>query len=452
MLIRKILILMTALLLSATECGALTASWRGDLTIGSVRLPIVLNFTENEDGTTSCTLDSPSQGAKGIPAKVTFCSSDSVAVDIAMIGAGYNGRVYPNEIRGIFSQGGYNLPLVLTKEEPIEQRRPQTPKPPFPYTFTDTVFAASDGAVMSATLTMPADASSRKVQAVVMVTGSGPQNRDEEIAEHKPFAVIADFLARHGIASLRYDDRGTALSTGDFQSATTHTFCSDAGAAVSFLRGIAGIGSVGVLGHSEGGTIAFMLGGDGDIDFVVSLAGMAVSGKEALLMQNRHTLMRYGMEETEITTVLQLVGRLFDMMAEQWRDGAVKPIDVDSLVEKDGLKIDSQIMASLRMSQQNRTPWFDAFLNIDPSEYLGKLKCQLLAINGDKDTQVDAQSNLDVIRRCVPQADIRKMPELNHMLQHAETGEVSEYGEIRETISPEVLEIIAEFVNGLEND
>lgn len=448
-LFRMAIVAMLLVVTAAFDAQALTGAWRGELSLGPMQLPLVFNFLENATGSTQCTLDSPAQGAKGIPASVVFCSADSIAVDCSSIGAAFRGGISAGVIKGTFSQRGHAFPLTLTPEMSIEERRPQTPRPPFPYTVIDTTFTAPDGAVMSATLTIP-PAPGRDIPAVVMVTGSGQQNRDEEIMEHRPFAVIADRLARHGIASLRYDDRGTGGSTGDFSKATTDTLAADALAALRFLRGVPGIGKAGVLGHSEGGTISFIIGSEGEADFIVSLAGMAVSGKEALIHQNRLTLRRAGLDEARIDKTLRLIGHLFDAMAEQGRRGVMEPIDVDSIAHSSGLTVDPQIMASLRQQHRSRSVWFDVFLGLDPSAFLGRVKCPVLAINGDKDVQVDAESNLSLIKSLVPQAEIRLMPGLNHMMQHAVTGEVSEYGQIRETISPEVLEIITRFIDSLK--
>lgn len=222
---------MVAAVVMAAGCGeayGLKGAWRGELDLGRTKLPLVLRFSESEAGETRCTLDSPSQGARGIEMAVELCTADSVALSCEALRARFTGRVMGCLIRGRFEQQGAKLPLNLVPEIVIGERRPQTPKPPYPFSVVDTVFTAADGAVMSATLCMPAEAEGTAVPAVVMVTGSGPQNRDEELMDHRPFAVIADYLARRGIASLRYDDRGTGRSTGDFASATTYTFKDDA--------------------------------------------------------------------------------------------------------------------------------------------------------------------------------------------------------------------------------
>lgn len=436
---------LTAVLLSPQNAYSLTGAWRGDLSVGKAKVPLVFNFFEKE-GRTKCTLDSPAQGVKGISVSVWLCTEDSVSLACSRINMKYNGKVTGNNIVGAFKQNGQVFPLTLEPETPLEERRPQTPRPPFPYTVVDTSFTAPDGAVMSATLTLPASyAGKKKVPAVVFITGSGPQNRDEELLDHKPFAVIADYLARNGVASLRYDDRGTAKSTGDFSTATTAIFKEDARSGIEFLRQLPGIGKAGVIGHSEGGTIAFMLGAERSTDFLISLGGMAESGKETLMRQNRHGLDVAGIPDAEKEVSLELIGRLFDTIEAQARYGVSEPVDVDSVVSASGLNVPPAIVQSLKMTQRARSPWFDAFLSLNPREYIRKIKCPVLAMNGDKDTQV-SPDNLEVIRQLAPTALTMLMPGLNHLFQHAVTGEISEYDEIRETISPEVLEAILRFI------
>lgn len=425
---------------------AFQGSWRGNLNIGQVELPLVFNFSETESGETECTLDSPAQGAKGIATTVNYCSQDSVAVESKLIGASFSGKIIGNKIEGKFLQRGFSLPLTLTQDAPIETRRPQTPQPPFPYTVIDTVFTAPDGAVLSGTITLPADMGAGEAPAVIMVTGSGPQNRDEELFDHKPFAVIADHLARNGVASLRYDDRGVGKSTGDFFKATTFTFKDDAAAAIDFMRSMEGIGKVGVLGHSEGGTIAFMLGADQKPDFIISLAGMAVPAKEALMMQNNRQLDKTGVRGADKENSMKLISLCFDELIRQASVENTTSLDPVKIAEANGLTVPEEVLQSVSANCQVVSPWFTTFLTLYPSEYITQITCPVLAINGEKDTQVEAASNLGLIKELLPDATIQSLPDLNHMLQHADTGDVSEYISIRETISPEVLDLILSFI------
>lgn len=440
----KITMIAVAVLFGAASARAITGSWQGKLKVGPSELPLVFNFTEGEGGALLCTLDSPAQGAKGIPATVVYHANDSIVVMCSSIGAWYGGRVSARDIKGTFRQSGYTFPLTLQPQESDEARRPQTPQGPFPYETIDTAFTAPDGTVLSATLTLPMQASSAKVPAVVMVTGSGPQNRDEENFDHKPFAVIADYLARKGIASLRYDDRGVGRSGGDFAAATTYTFKDDAIAAANLLRGVDMVGFVGIMGHSEGGTIAFMAAAEGKADFVVSLAGMAVSGKETILAQNALQLDKAGVSPQQKDAVMRLLDAVFSEIAAQYSRGESCPVNVDSIAGELGITVDAATLASLK-DNRLRTKWMDAFLALDIRGLLPKVKCPVLALNGDKDRQVSVD-NLTVIEEFVPGARIQLLPGLNHLMQECMTGGVEEYSEIRQTISPQVLELIADFI------
>lgn len=440
-----VLVAMVAILF-CIDAMALDGGWRGEFTVGQMKLPLVFNFSETGTGVTTCTMDSPAQGATGIPVNVLLCTPDSLSLECKVIGAGFNGRISADSIAGKFTQRGFSFPLTLKRDAPLEERRPQTPKAPYPYTIKDTVFVTNDGVTVSGTLSIPKLENRQTVPAVVMVTGSGPQNRDEELFEHKPFAVIADYLARNGVASFRYDDRGTGKSGGDFQKGTTFTFKDDAKSALELMRTIPGIGKVGVLGHSEGGTIAFMLGAENVPDFIISLAGMAVTAKETLMAQNKRSLEKSGLSENDREACLAVISSLFDELAVQGKKGLSTSVDIDSIAKSKGVAVPPVIMASLRSVQSTRTPWFDIFVGIDPGEYISRTKCPVLAINGDKDTQVDADPNLAVVKKHCPKAEIRLMPSLNHLMQHAVTGELDEYNEIRETISPDVLRLTLDFI------
>ena len=217
---------------------------------------------------------------------------------------------------------------------------------------------------------------------------------------------------------------------------------------VDFLRSIPGIGCVGMLGHSEGGTIAFMVGAEDKTDFIVSLAGMAVSAKETLMRQNSHGLDKMALSDADKANSLKMIELVFDMIISQARRGVSEPIDIDALATENDLLLPQQVLQSLKMTQSTRAPWFDALLMLNPREYIEKVKCPVLAVNGEKDRQV-YPDNLTVISELAPQAKTILMPDLNHLMQHAVTGEMTEYDEIRETISPEVLDAVATFINGI---
>ena len=281
---RKKLILIGVLLAAVFSASAQTGTWSGKLDVQGTKLSLVFHLDEENP-----TMDSPDQGTKGIPIEVTRTAAGSITIKVPSIGATYEGLWLIKQIAGTFKQMGASLPLTLTPGEE-KLNRPQTPQGPFPYAQEEVSFANGD-AVLKGTLVLP-EGCSRKTPVLIMITGSGLQNRDEEIYEHKPFAVIADALARAGIATLRYDDRGFGESTGDLVHCTTEDMKNDAIAGIGLLR--ERFDRVGIIGHSEGGTIALMLAAEKKADFIVSLAGMVVSGKETLLWQNRVSLAAAG--------------------------------------------------------------------------------------------------------------------------------------------------------------
>lgn len=427
-----------------------SGSWRGDLNVGMSKIPLVFNFTEEKDGKTSCTLDSPLQNVTGMSGEILSLDNDSISIRFNKINATFSGVIQDNNtIKGSFTQAAYILPLTLSPELPLLERRPQTPQPPFPYSVTDHLILSFDGAGLAASLTMPDDKNLKNIPLVVMVSGSGPQNRDEEIFGHKPFEVIADYLARHGIASLRYDDRGFGESEGDFGSSTTYDFKKDAEHVLYFAKSIDRIGKVGFLGHSEGGSIALMSAAENIPDFVISLAGMVDSGKNTMLRQNRHSMERMGLLQAQVDEYVDFIEYLFGLMEDEGKTASRKQIDVVALARERGLTPTPVLMQSLKNNIDKRTIWFDTFLSVDPSSVISKISCPVLALNGTKDTQVDSSSNLPIIRDSVASAIIYELEGLNHLFQHAETGEITEYEGIRETISPDVLELISAWISKL---
>ena len=381
--------------------------WMGKLNLGPQSLTIVLHVNCDAQGKAECTLDSPDQGAKGIAVETDYCSSDSISVSLASLSLSFQGKLKGDEIVGTFTQG-QSFPLVLKRGEE-KLNRPQNPVAPYPYKTEEVTFKnVADGATLVGTLSYPIGYKKGQTPVVLMVTGSGQENRDEEVFDHKPFLVIADYLARHGVATLRYDDRGFGKSTGgDVGHATTLDFMRDAASGVDFLRTSKQFGKVGILGHSEGGSIAFMLGAKGKVDFVISMAGVGVKGDTALTAQ--------------ANKILELTGQSMRYSTHQYRMNAII----------------------------KRSPWLNFFIDYDPSADISKTLCPVMAINGSRDIQVISSLNLAGIKahlRPNPKNIIKEYPSLNHLFQHCKTGNVSEYRMIEETISPEVLEDIVRFV------
>lgn len=392
---------------------ALLGSWSGKLKVGTMSLTLVLHL-EQADGYVKVSLDSPDQGAKGIPAFKEYLSDDSLAVKVEAIGMTYRARLKEGKLDGTFSQNGFSTKLALSKGV-AEVKRPQMPKSPYPYTTEEVTFRnEKDGATLAGTLTWPVgyDKNAKKKPVVVLfVTGSGQQNRDEEVFDHKPFLVIADYLARQGIATLRYDDRATGKSVGgEVKNATTEDFSRDAAAGIDFLRGNKAFGKVGILGHSEGGSIAFMLGAQKKVDFIVSLAGPGVKGDTLLAAQGN--------------CILALSGQPANMTVEKYR----------------------------QQEAVQQVPWIRWFCDYDPSDDIRKTSCPVFALNGDRDCQVLSSLNLEAIRSLLPVTKrnmIKEYPALNHLFQHCTIGLPTEYGQIEETISPEVLEDMAKWIQSL---
>ena len=400
---------------------ALLGSWTGKLDLGVAKLTLVLNL-EQADGYVKVTMDSPDQMAKGIPVFKEFLSDDSLAIKVEQLNLTYSARLKDGKLDGTFKQNGMSLPLVLEKGSE-ELRRPQTPQPPFPYETEEVTFRnEKDGATLAGTLTWPVGydpKSKQKPVVALMVTGSGQENRDEEIFDHKPFFVIADYLARQGIATLRYDDRATGASKGgDVKNATSEDFARDAAAGLEYLRSRKAFAKVGIIGHSEGALIGFLLGAQKETDFLVSLAGPGVKGDTLSAKQTNH-----------MTEVL----------------GGVGTMTVDSI---------------RKMEQFKDIRWYQWFFDYDPSANIAATRCPVFALNGDRDCQVVASQNLTVIERLLPKSKHRstsapsknvtkEYPGLNHLFQHCQTGLVPEYRQIEETIAPEVLSDIAQWILNL---
>ena len=415
---KTIITLLTALFVLSAHAQvnpttALEGSWSGKLKVGAMSLTLVLHL-EQAEGYVKASLDSPDQGAKGIPTSKEYLSDDSVALKIESIGATYRAKLKDGKLDGTFSQSGMTFPLEMTKGV-TEVKRPQEPKAPYPYETEEVIFKNEvDGATLAGTITWPVgyDKNAKKKPMVLLfVSGSGQQNRDEELMNHKPFLVIADYLARQGIASLRYDDRATGKSTGgDVKNATSEDFARDAAAGLEFLRSKKAFSKVGILGHSEGGTIAFMLGAQKKVDFIVSLAGPSIKGDTLLAAQSNR--------------ILSFSGMPANVTVEKYRQTA----------------------------SAAKIPWLDWFTNYDPTDNIRQTRCPVFALNGNYDCQVISSLCLPAFQKLLPPSKknlIKEYPGLNHLFQHSTTGLPTEYGSIEETISPEVLSDIAAWIKQL---
>ena len=412
----------------ALAANAQEGTWNGELNVMGNKVPLVFNFSTN-----GCTIDSPSQGVNGIQAEKTVKDDGTIKVKVGMIGATFEGKMIDGEIKGTYVQNGFPLPLTL-KPGKLVVKRPQTPVPPFPYKEESVSFTNAQY-TFNGTLTLPENYT-KNTPVVLMVTGSGQQNRDEELFSHKPFAVIADALARQGIASLRYDDRGWGDKSVNFADFTTDDFRQDAAAALPLLR--KRFNKVGILGHSEGGTIAMMLAAEGKADFIVSLAGMAISGKETLIMQNRQAMTAIGLPKETVDSYCNSISKALDEIASGKKANEINIDDVPQALKP----------ITIKALQQADTPYIRHFLTVDVGKLLPKIKCPVLALNGTKDTQVDCDANTTRIEKGLANCkhSIKKIDGVNHMFQHCNTGIVTEYQQIEETIAPEVLQVVAKWI------
>ncbi len=429
-MIKRILITSIILLYAISNANAQTGTWSGKLDIQGTKMSLVFNLDGDKP-----TMDSPDQGVKGLAAQVERGLDGKIIIKVPSLAINYEGVWQENKIVGTFNQMNVSLPLTLTPGED-KPNRPQTPVGPFPYA-TEEISFANGNYILSGTLTLP-EGYSRKTPVLLMVTGSGQQNRDEELFDHKPFAVIADALARAGVATLRYDDRGFGDSSAKPMEWTTEDFKLDALAGLELLRGR--FDKVGVLGHSEGGTIAMMIAAEKKADFIVSLAGMAISGAETLLWQNRVALKGLGFTDEQVESYCKMLETAFDVRV----NGGRMPNPDDYDVPESLMQNYWAVVAQIQM------PYMIHLLSLDARSILGNVTCPVLALNGSKDNQVDYKSNLSAIRNGLPNNSkncIETIDGVNHLFQHCKTGQVPEYRTIEETFAPEVLEIIIKWMS-----
>lgn len=457
----------TAMLLLAPALGAaptgIEGDWNGVLNVGAIQLRLTLHLSRTADGALTGTLDSVDQSAQGIPLSKVAADGHSLTIEIKAVGATYDGKwnVDGSEITGTFHQRGQDMPLAFHRGTTPDLRRPQAPSKPYPYDEEDVVYDnAKAGIKLAGTLTLPRTPGPHP--AVLLITGSGPQDRDEAIMGHRPFLVIADFLTRRGLAVLRVDDRGVGKSTGKFREATTMDFAGDARSSVDFLKTRKDIdpNKIGLIGHSEGAVIAPMLASQfSDIAFVVMLAGPGVNGEEIIVRQQYLINRAMGMPEEMAKKNQEIERYILDVVKEE-KDEAVAQRKIREGLEKmsaglteDQRKAQQQVIGAVEKQMASlSSPWFRAFLTYDPRPALEKLKVPVLAMNGGLDLQVPPGQNLPAIAAALeaggnPDYQIVKLPHLNHLFQTAQTGSPMEYAKIEETFSPVALEAMGEWIS-----
>ena len=459
---KKLLVVFIGISSYMLSAQDITGDWFGALKVQGIELPLVFHINKT-DSAYSATLDSPDQKACGIPVTTTHFISDTLKLELKNLGATYKGVLADEHITGTFIQMGNSFPLDLGREalkkEPL--KRPQEPKAPFPYTRENVTFHNEEAAIdLAGTLTLPEG--DGNFPAVILISGSGPQNRDEELMGHKPFLVIADYLTRHGIAVLRYDDRGVAKSTGNFTAATSADFATDVEAAMTYLKSRSEINSeqIGLIGHSEGGIIAPMVAADSkDVAFIVLLAGTGVRGDELLLLQQKLIAQASGVSEEEIANSQAVNSKLFDMVVKSSSTTQLRQ-DITAyaleVVKKEGeaAQIPQGMTTEAYVNKQVDqivNPWMEYFIKHDPATSLKQVTCPVLALNGAKDLQVAPQQNLPAIQQALEaggntDVTVKEFANLNHLFQESETGNPGEYGQIEQTMAPIVLETITDWI------
>jgi len=425
-------------------------TWGGELDAGVAQLRLVLHVEAGDGGYTAA-MDSPDQGAFGIRASDVTTKGDSLIVEFADIAGQYAAAIDAEggSLSGTWSQGGQMFPLVLEKGEPEQVRRPQNPDAPFPYLEEEVRFAGgTDGVELAGTLTLPATGGPHP--AAILLSGSGPQDRNEEIFQHKPFLVLADYLTRRGIAVLRYDDRGVAGSTGEFATATTRDFAADAEAALAYLRTRADIqpGAIGFVGHSEGGLVAPLVASRAPVAWIVMIAGPGLPGDSILALQVDALNEAAGMPAAQRAAANSLQRRLMDVAVSD-REPVAAREEITRLLraEMPGLAEEQAHAQAAALTSE----WMRGFLRHDPRPVLRELTIPVLAVNGGNDLQVLARPNLAAIESALAEAgneDLStvELEGLNHLLQTSETGLVTEYGRIEETIAPIALQTIGDWI------
>ncbi len=441
-----------------TEFGG---RWQGDLELPNKKLVLIFNIAKNQAGVYSATLDVPEQGAKGILSDKVTTYKDSIEVKYRNLIASFIGVLTAdsNMIKGEWKQSGKTFPLILRKnDKEFIIRREQDPVPPLKYHEEEvTIQNTKAGITLAGTLTYPKNGT--KFPAVVLITGSGKQNRNEEIFGHRPFLVIADYLTQLGIAVLRVDDRGAGKSTGDFASSTTADFATDVEAEVNYLKARKEIDAkrIGLIGHSEGGLIAPMVANnDKKIAFVVLMAAPGLSGDKILVRQTEDLGKAAGTDSSILAASVAFNKRVYRFIKTEKDSAAAYEKLFDGYLryyESVGQNaVNKEDIANQVKALQ--TKWLKYFMMYNPEPALKKLKCPVLVLNGEKDLQVSAKENLPAIKKALNEAGnknfkVLEIKGVNHLFQTATTGSPSEYAGIGETISFDVLNTIGEWIKGV---
>jgi pimeloyl-ACP methyl ester carboxylesterase len=431
-------------------------TWQGALETPGLRLRLQLHISHDDKKQLVAALDSLDQGANGLPASNVSQKDAVVHFEIPGVGGVYEGTINAakDTLSGTWTQSDVPQKLnFVRQDQPLEIVRPQDPVKPYPYVEEEVSFSNTKANLsLAGTLTMPRTGG--PFPTVLLVAGSGPHDRDETLAGHRPFLVLADALTRSGFAVLRYDKRGIAASTGDYNSATTEDFASDAEAAVAFLRTRHDLNmkKFGIIGHSEGGLIGTIVAvrDPQQVSWLVLLAAPALKGEEALLLQSKLIAQAGGLGDGQITASLAFDRKAYSLVREE-HDPAALQKKLNELVKASGMSGALPPPALQSQIRMISSPWFRFYLDYDPIPNFKKITCPVLALDGEKDLQVPSTENLPAIQAAFEAADLKdfevaEMPGLNHLFQDSETGSPAEYGVIQETIAPEALSKIISWI------
>jgi len=443
----------------------IAGAWHGTLKVGDVSIRLIINLTEKTPGTWIGTLDAPDSGRKGIPIDKVSIKDDAVNLKLKSVPASFEGKLNKegSETKGTWTQGGQSFTVTFQrpgKAKEVTLKRPQEPKKPYPYSEEEVAFNnKTDAVLLAGTLTLPKDAG--PFPAVMLITGSGPQDRDETLFGHRPFLVLADHLTRRGIAVLRVDDRGVGQSTGDFDKATVEDFAKDALAGLEFLKSRKEVDGkrMGLIGHSEGGTVASLVASRStEVAFVVMMAGPGMKGDELWYSQTALMLKVAGASEQQVENYHKVQKQLVDVIQREKNDKATEK-ELRRVLESHfaSLSVEEKKavgdLGALANAQVNNmiSPSFRFNLAYDPRPTLMKVRCPVLAINGEKDIVVPSTGNLGAIKAALTtggnkRSTVKALLKLNHLFQTSETGSFSEFTKIEETLAPIALELIGDWI------
>lgn len=428
----------------------ISGNWKGTLAFGNQKIALSFGVTELENKLLGH-MSIPAQGLNKAKASETLFSDGSLKMNFSAFNITYEGRLVNDSIQGNFIQNGFKIPLVLSRGT-LQISRPQTPKPPFNYSSEEIVFVNEKAQIqLSGTLNIPKDLPLKAL--VVMVSGSGPQDRDGSMFNHKPYELLAHSLASDGVGVLRYDDRGVGASQGDFSTASIETLGEDLSAAVRFLRNRKEFARVplGLLGHSLGGIIAPKVASEHhDIDFLVLLAAPGLSGDLLMLQQKADMERKMGLSEEQISQGQELMRGIYDLVGKNLNTAQTLQ-DIDRyLIDIYGELLPEQQRKQLM--KQIGSAEIMSLIKSDPAAFLETLKIPVLAVNGSLDVQVAATENLRAIEKALPphpKSSLETLDGLNHLFQEAVTGLPNEYYNIEQTLSPKLLVRIKEWINDL---